>query len=150
MLEEILNYQRIDDSLGSAGQPTAEQFAAIQDAGFGFVINLALPTSDGAIADEGRIVTTHGMSYTHIPVSFESPQEEDFHLFSHLMDSCADRPVFVHCAANKRVSAFIYLHRITQGGIPPEQAAKDLHAIWHPNETWARLIESIRGQWTGD
>lgn len=56
-LSGIYNYRATGEQLGAAGQPTQDQFYAIRDAGFEAVINLALPTSDNALANEGGTVT---------------------------------------------------------------------------------------------
>src|SRR6187402_2912229 len=96
LLKEIHAFYAVGDRLGTAGQPTEEQFPAIRDAGFEIVINLALPISDRAIADEGRIVTGLGMSYVHIPVDFEAPSAPAFRTFCRVMDAFHDRRVFIH------------------------------------------------------
>lgn len=142
MLTEIYNYRAIGERLATAGQPTEEQLAAIRDAGFEAVINLALPTSDHALANEGSIVTTLGMSYVHIPVNFQAPGARDFRAFSRVMDAFAGRPVFVHCAANMRVSAFVYLYRVLRESVPAAEAERDLHAIWEPDEVWSGFIRA--------
>lgn len=143
MLTDIYNYHRIDDRIGTAGQPTADQFKEIAAAGFQSVINLALHTSDDAIPDEGSIVTGLGMTYIHIPVDFETPDPQDFALFSAAMDACQDRHVFVHCAANKRVSAFLYVYRLNSGEVARETAAADLHKLWKPDEVWSSFITRV-------
>ncbi|TAK93559.1 MAG: hypothetical protein EPO07_17930 [Verrucomicrobia bacterium] len=43
------------------------------------------------------------------------PQPADFERFTRVLDACAGQRVFVHCAANKRVSAFVFLHRLSRG-----------------------------------
>lgn len=139
-LAKIYNFRSIGETLGTAGQPGADQFSTIRDAGFEAVINLALPTSDNALATEGSIVTNLGLSYFHIPVDFKAPTVRDFQLFCRLLDVHDSRPVFVHCAANMRVSAFVFLHRILHQHVPISRAQVDLHAIWHPDETWTRFI----------
>src|SRR5262249_22009730 len=106
------------------------------------VINLALPTSDNALAHEGSLVTGLGMSYVHIPVDFNAPTSQDFRTFCGVMDALASRRVFVHCAANKRVSAFVFLYRVLHQRVSPSQAERDLHAIWQPDEVWSRFIRS--------
>lgn len=141
-LSEIYHFQAIGERLGTAGQPTGPQFQAIRQAGFEAVINLALPTSDNALADEGSIVTGLGMSYVHIPVDFNAPTSQDFRAFSRVMRAFEDRPVFVHCAANMRVSAFVFLYRVLQEGVSATEAERDLHAIWQPDEVWSRFIQS--------
>src|SRR5215470_9987462 len=111
-LSEIYGFHAVGDRLGTAGQPTESQFRAVREAGFDAVINLALPTSDNAVAHEGSIVTRLGMSYVHIPVDFKAPASRDFDAFCRVMEAFDERRVFVHCAANMRVSAFVFLYRV--------------------------------------
>jgi protein tyrosine phosphatase (PTP) superfamily phosphohydrolase (DUF442 family) len=138
----IRAFLAISDKLGTAGQPTAEQLRSVKEAGFEAVINLALPTSDNAIADEGSLVTKLGMAYVHIPVNFQAPRPQDFRDFTKMMGAFANRPVFVHCAANMRVSAFVFLYRVLHQNVPAAEAKKDLDAIWEPDEVWKRFIET--------
>lgn len=140
-LSEIYNFRSVADGIGTAGQPAEKQFQLIRDAGYQTVVNLALPTSDGAVANEGSVVTSLGMAYVHIPVDFKAPTSQNFQSFCQIMDAFASRPVFVHCAANMRVSAFVFLYRVLRHGIPAAEAERDLHAIWHPDETWSRFIQ---------
>jgi protein tyrosine phosphatase (PTP) superfamily phosphohydrolase (DUF442 family) len=107
-LSEIYNFRAVGEKLGTAGQPTEKQFHKVRAAGFEAVINLALPTSDNALANEGSVVTGLGMAYVHIPVDFKAPTSQDFRAFCRVMEAFEDRPLFVHCAANMRVSAFVF------------------------------------------
>src|SRR5262245_1902210 len=101
-LSLIRAYRAIGAKLGTAGQPTQEQFRTVREAGFAAVVNLALPTSDNALANEGSVVTGLGMAYVHIPVDFKTPRPQDFRAFCRVMEAFDGRPVFVHCAANMR------------------------------------------------
>jgi protein tyrosine phosphatase (PTP) superfamily phosphohydrolase (DUF442 family) len=141
-LAEIYNFRGLGDRIASSGQPTENQFQLIRDAGFEAVINLALPTSDNALAHEGSLVTRLGMSYVHIPVNFEAPAPRDFHAFCQVMEAFDGRRVFVHCAANMRVSAFLFLYRVLHQHLPESTARVDLHAIWEPDEVWTRFIRA--------
>src|SRR5436309_14841832 len=67
-LSNIYNFRAINEQLGTAGQPSEAQLRFVRDAGFDVVINLALPTSDNALPNEGSIVTALGMAYVHIPI----------------------------------------------------------------------------------
>ena len=80
-LEEIYQFRLVGGKFGTAGQPTEAQLRSIRDGGFDTVVNLALPTSDNAIANEGSVVTGLGMSYVHIPVDFKAPAARDFQAF---------------------------------------------------------------------
>jgi protein tyrosine phosphatase (PTP) superfamily phosphohydrolase (DUF442 family) len=140
-LDEIRAFRSLGDSVGTAGQPTEAQFSAIRKAGFETVVNLALPTSDNAMPIEGSTVTSLGMTYVHIPVNFQTPSSGDFQAFCQVMKAFEHRPVFVHCAANMRVSAFMFLYRVLHKGVPVAEAEGDLHAIWEPDEVWSRFIQ---------
>jgi len=142
-LEGIHNFRLLDERSGTAGQPADGQFSDIGEAGFEVVINLAMPDSDNASAEEGRLVAEQGMSYVHIPVDFESPRVTDYELFRSVMEGCRDRSVFVHCAANKRVSVFLYLFR-TGLGAPHEEAWRDVLTLWTPDPTWTNFIAEVR------
>lgn len=120
--------------------PRPEHFAAIRQAGFEIVINLALPTSDDALPNEGALVSGEGMTYVHIPVRFESPQLSDFERFSRFMEASEGRRLFVHCAANMRVSAFLFLHRLERGTASRAEAERDLRRIWNPDGAWLDFI----------
>jgi len=140
-LSEIYSFHAVDDRLGTAGQPAQAQFQMIRESGFEAVINLALPTSDNAIPNEGSVVTGLGMAYVHIPVDFKAPTEENFQTFCRVMAALGDRPVFVHCAANMRVSAFVFLYRVLCQRVAIPEAERDLRAIWQPDDVWSRFIQ---------
>ena len=91
--------------------------------------------------NEGSVVTGLGMSYVHIPVDFKAPTPQDFRAFCRVMAAFDERPVFVHCAANMRVSAFVFLYRVLCQAIPRSEAEREMHAIWQPDEIWSRFIQ---------
>lgn len=140
-LSDIYSFRAVGDRLGTAGQPTQAQFQMIRESGFQAVINLALPTSDNAIPNEGSVVTGLGMAYVHIPVDFKAPTAQDFQTFCRVMAAFGDRRVFVHCAANMRVSAFVFLYRGPCQRVAVQEAERDLHAIWQPDDVWGRFIQ---------
>lgn len=140
-MQDIYNFLQVGDRIATSGQPTREQFTAIKDSGYRVVVNLALPTSTNAIPDEQQLVETLGMDYISIPVVWENPTLNDMEQFFHAMETNVDKKVFVHCAANMRVSAFMYLYRRIQQGIIETEAQKNLHQIWLPNETWQQFIQ---------
>ncbi len=140
-LEDIYNFLQLDDLIATAGQPTEEEIALIAQAGFQVVINLALTRSDYALEDEAGSVKAHGMSYVHIPVLWGNPQRADLEVFFAMMDGCQGKKVFVHCAANMRVSAFMALYRILRLGWSRQEAFEALHQIWLPDGIWQTFID---------
>jgi protein tyrosine phosphatase (PTP) superfamily phosphohydrolase (DUF442 family) len=141
-IESIYNYVRLSDHWGTAGQPTDEEFVLIKEAGYAIVVNL-LPDLK-VLPSEPEIVQRLGMEYTRIPVVWDAPTRADFERFAAVMDANAEQHVFVHCAANMRVSAFCYLYRTLRLGVAEEVAVADLHRIWVPNDTWQQFIAETR------
>ncbi len=141
-VRRILNFREISDSLGTAGQPTAAQFADIRDAGYEVVINLAMPDSTNALPNESELVGDQGMDHVHIPVVWEEPTGEDLERFFEALDEYQGRKVFVHCALNWRVSAFVFLLRVIKLGDPVQTALRALHEVWQPNPTWHQFISN--------
>lgn len=138
-IEAIFNYLPISNKIATAGQPHETQFPAIKDAGFKKIINLAPHQAENAIENEEGIVSDLGLEYIHIPVDFKAPSEADYQRFCHELSIASDK-VFVHCAANMRVSAFMYRYRVEELGIDKEIARKDLEKMWKPFGAWAELI----------
>lgn len=56
------------------------------------------------------------------------------------MQNNQKQPLFIHCAANLRVSAFLYIYRLTTQETDHQQACLDLVKIWQPNQTWQNFI----------
>jgi protein tyrosine phosphatase (PTP) superfamily phosphohydrolase (DUF442 family) len=81
-----------------------------------------------------------GLRYIHIPVDFANPTEADFSRFCKAMDDVGEAPLHIHCAANYRVSAFVYRYRLTVLGWTDEDALGDLIAIWSPDDVWQGFI----------
>lgn len=142
-IENIFNYLWLNDKIATGGQPTEKQLSAIADEGDRVVINLALDTSENALTDEKAVVESLGMQYIHIPIDFNRPTESDFALFCEAMQTHQEKKVFVHCAANLRVSAFMYLYRILYQDMNETEAKQDLDKLWQPNSTWQNLINKV-------
>jgi len=149
---DILKYVRISDRLGTSGQPGAEQFDAIAADGFTTVINLAVPDSSNAIADEGSIVARAGMNYFNIPVIWEAPKVDQFRTFAALMDGLENQKVWVHCAMNMRVSCFMYLWHTRLRGMPENEARSLMLRIWDPDSfpQWKQFVADVQAQVTCD
>lgn len=136
---EIYNYIPISDQLGTSGQPTIEQFGAIKDAGFTTVINLLPSGAENSLKNEGQIVSGLGMKYVYIPVSSKGPTEEDYRSFVTSMQAAEGQKVWIHCAANARVSVFLYRYRTTVLGEDVASVKEDVLKVWKPIGVWKRF-----------
>lgn len=143
-LTSIYNYRAVDASLGTSGQPSTAQLGAIAAAGFTKIINLALHDDPRySLPDEPGTVQSLGLAYVHIPVQFSAPTEADLLAFFAAMAAHDGEKIWVHCAANMRVSAFLGLHRVIQQGWEHERAFALLRDLWQPNDVWSAFIAAM-------
>jgi len=150
-MEQILNFVQLTDSIGTAGQPSPEQFPEIAAAGYAAVVNLAVPDSHNAVADEGSLVTATGMTYVHIPVKWDAPTLADLRRFIRTMRAFEGERVFVHCAMNMRVSAFMFHYLSVERGLPRAAARSPILEQWEPkmDDVWKAFLaytpDEVRG-----
>ena len=122
---EIYNFRPVDARLATSGQPSEEQLAALAQDGFEVIVNLALHDNPRySLRGEPGLVRSLGMAYVHIPVQFTAPTKADLLAFFAAMDTHHHRKVLIHCAANKRVTAFLGLHRVLRQGWPPKRPSR--------------------------
>ena len=143
-VEDIKNFLPVGNLLGTAGQPTEEQFREIAEAGYQVVVNLGLLDPRYCLPDEAGLVTSLGMDYHHIPVKFDAPQFSELERFTQVMIASAGRKVFVHCAMNWRVSTYVALDQQRRMGWSSEQADRHARLLWEPNEIWTRYLAECR------
>jgi uncharacterized protein (TIGR01244 family) len=145
VLQGIYNYRRLTEEIATAGQLSEEELATVAHAGFEVVVNLALHDAEYSLPDERRTVESFGMRYVHIPVVWERPLRSDLERFFEVMDELSDKRVFVHCAANKRVSVFMALYRQLRQGWSADAVMPDVLAIWEPDDVWRRFLKEMIG-----
>lgn len=143
--QDVCNYIRVSEHIATGGQPTEEQLAAITNAGCTTVVNLGLHDADYALPDERGLVESLGMEYVHIPVLWDRPTKADLAQFCEIMAGYEDRDIFVHCAANKRVSVFVALDRVTRQGWTAQEALKGVDVPAFP-KVWQTFIDSVLGE----
>ena len=141
-VQKIYNYLEYPSlQLTTSGQPTERQLGLIAEAGYRVVLNLAPHDVENALPDETLIVQNLGMQYCHLPVDFKRPSEQNFSQFIELVEKHQAEKTWIHCAANMRVSAFIYRYRCQKLGHSAEQARLDLHKIWQPLGVWNHFVK---------
>ena len=111
---------------------------------FEVVVNLGRLDPRYCLPDEAGLVRSLGLEYHHIPVAFQAPQREDLQRFFEVMEASEGRRIFVHCAANYRVSCFVSLYGQAKLGWSPEQADAHIGRLWEPNEVWAKFVADSR------
>lgn len=140
-MNKILNHIKINELISTSGQLKIEEFELIANEGFEVVINLAVPTTSNSLENEDKIVSNLNMSYIHIPVSFENPKILDLKLFLNILQSLGANKVWIHCAKNYRVSAFIYVYHKYILHTPFEEIDLSIFDIWQPSLVWQELMK---------
>ena len=74
---------------------------------------------------------------------FKAPTETDLLAFFAAMDANQKEKLWIHCAANIRVSAFIGLYRVIRLGWEEERAFALMHELWKPDMVWERFIAAM-------
>lgn len=141
---DAVNTRQVFDWLWTSGQLSEQDVSGLPELGIQVVINLALPSSPNALAREAELVTGQGLAYVQIPVVWERPEVEQFFQFAGVLRAFSGRRVWVHCAMNMRVSAFIYLYRRLELGESEEEASFSMREIWEPDETWQCFLEAVK------
>lgn len=141
-LETIRNFQQLSERLASAGQIGYEQIPLLKEQGYDVVVNLAVADEERN-GREGFLVAEAGLTYIHIPVDWNAPTLADVEVFFDVMEANEGRKVFVHCFANMRASAFVYMYRTLVEGVSEADARATMDQVWDPweLEQWGDLIE---------
>lgn len=140
-LETILNYIKINDYISTSGQPKEEEFKIILEKEFDVVINLAPYNSSNALENEDRVVTNLGLLYFHLPVDFENPSIEHLRIFLNLLSSLDGKKIFIHCAKNYRVSAFMYVYHKYFLRTPFNNIDLSIFEEWSPSNVWQDIMK---------
>lgn len=105
----------------TGGQPSKEDFEALQAAGLRSVINLRMPDERGT-QDEPAWMDELGLDYRSIPVAGADGLSEDVARDLEAALAEAQRPVLVHCGSSNRVGAAFALKAYHLEGIELEEA----------------------------
>ncbi|MBY6187714.1 protein tyrosine phosphatase family protein [Marinobacter hydrocarbonoclasticus] len=155
-LQDIRAFQAISPSLVTSGLPAPADFPALKAAGVDVVINLMPDGNNKDYDNEAELVTGNGMTYVAIPVDWQNPKVEDVEAFFNMMETYKGQEVLVHCLANYRASAFVYLHQWVKQADGREPDMAKVMAPWGELENslqrypqWAGLIDDVKAQYAG-
>ncbi|MFT3930150.1 MAG: hypothetical protein QM709_07610 [Spongiibacteraceae bacterium] len=90
------------------------------------------------------MVESLGMTYLHLPVSWNEPQLADLQQFFTTMQNSNNKKVWVDCALNMRVSCFMYLYRSLVLHLPEDEAKYPMSEILEPMGAWKKLITAAK------
>jgi uncharacterized protein (TIGR01244 family) len=126
----IRNYSRVDATVGCGGATDPAAMTALKREGYVSVINLRLPTEEGANVDAGRAAAqAAGLKYIHIPFNAAAPEATVVDTFLAAVADPRNQPVFIHCGSANRVGGMWMIKRVLQDKWALDRAATEAEAI---------------------
>jgi len=109
----VTNFAQVETTVACAGATTPESLAGIKRMGFASVINLRLPTEQGAnLEAEAAAAKTANITYVHIPFDGAKPDAAVADRFLQTITMPANQPAFIHCASGNRAAAMWMIKRV--------------------------------------
>ena len=138
----IRNYSRVDATVGCGGAVDPAAMIGLKKEGYVSVINLRLPTEEGADVEAGRAAAqAAGLKYIHLPFNAAMPDSKVVDSFLAAVGDKSNQPVFIHCGSANRVGAFWMIRRVLVDGWKLEDAEAEARKIGLHS---ASLIEFAR------
>jgi uncharacterized protein (TIGR01244 family) len=126
----VRNFSRVDATVGCAGATDPSAMIALRQEGFVSVINLRLPTEQGANVEASRAAATAaGLKYIHLPFNAASPDPKAVESFLAAVADKSNQPVFIHCGSANRVGAMWMIKRALQDGWSVDRARAEGEAV---------------------
>jgi len=116
------------DGIVTAGQPAANQFAALAASGVSTVIDLRAPGEPRGF-DEPAAARAAGVEYHNIPVVAGSLTASEFDQVRELLRAPDRRPVLLHCVSANRVGAVLLPYLVLDELRSPDEALRIAHDV---------------------
>ena len=108
----ITNYAHVETTVACAGAISPASVAEIKKMGYSAIINLRLPTEQGADIDaEAAAAKTAGINFVHLPFNGASPEASVVDQFLKVIVQRGNEPAFIHCAGGNRAAAMWFIKR---------------------------------------
>lgn len=129
-LPGILNYSRVDATVGCGGRTDPAALTALKKEGYVAIINLRLASEPEANIDASRAAArTAGLKYFHLPFSGADPDPKVVDQFLSVVADTQNQPVFIHCATANRAGAMWMIKRVLQDHWTLDRAREEAQAI---------------------
>ena len=126
----IVNYSRVDATVGCGGRVSPAAMASLKGEGFVSVINLRQATEPEADIDAGRAAAqAAGLKYIHLPFNAASPDPKVVDSFLAAVGDKSNQPVFIHCGSANRVGGLWMIKRALRDGWEIPRAQAEAEAI---------------------
>ena len=128
--EGIVNFTQVDAVIACGGATETKALDGLRKDGFKTVINLRLPTEQGANIEQNTAYAKElGLNYISIPFNGQAPDPKAVDTFLGAIANKANQPAFVHCGTAGRVAAMWMIKRVVQDGWTVEKASEEAKLI---------------------
>src|SRR5262245_44399260 len=129
-VEGVSNFARLETTVACAGATKADAVPEIKKMGFASIINLRLPTENGAeIEAEAAAAKTAGIKYFHIPMNGQNLDPAVADTFVKTITTPGNEPAFIHCASGNRASAMWMIKRMVVDRWDADRAGTEAAAL---------------------
>jgi len=129
-LAGVRNYSKVDSTVGCAGATDPSAMKALKADGYVSVINLRMPTEQGADIEGSRAAAqAAGLKYFHFPFNTATPDAAVVSSFLSTVADTRNQPVFVHCGSANRVGGMWMIKRVLQDKWTVDKARVEADAI---------------------
>jgi uncharacterized protein (TIGR01244 family) len=112
-LDGVTNLKQVETTVACAGAVKATAVTGIKNLGFASIINLRLPTEQGADTEaEAAAAKAAGITYIHIPFNGSMPDPAVADRFIKAVTEPGNQPAFIHCASGNRAAALWMIKRV--------------------------------------
>ena len=126
----VTNFSKVETTIACAGATTPAGVAEVKKLGYHAIINLRLPSEQGADVDaEIAAAQAAGIRYVGLPFNTAAPDPAVVEKFIAEVTTPANQPVFVHCASANRASALWMIKRMLVDGWDAERAGTEAAAL---------------------
>jgi uncharacterized protein (TIGR01244 family) len=109
----IVNFARLETTVACGGATKPEGVAEVKKMGFASIINLRLPTENGAnIEAEAAAAEAANIKFFHIPMNGQSPDAAVADKFLATITTKGNEPAFIQCASGNRAAAMWMIKRL--------------------------------------
>lgn len=129
-LEGVTNFAQVETTVACAGAVKPTAVAGIKNLGFASIINLRLPTENGADIDaEAAAAKAAGITFIHIPFNGAMPDPAVADRFLQAVTQPGHQPAFIHCASGNRAAALWMIKRVLVDKWDNDRAIEEATAL---------------------
>jgi len=132
----VTNFARLETTVACGGATTAEAVPELKKMGFASIINLRVPTEQGAnIDEEAAAAKDAGIRFYSIPFNTASPDPAVPEKFLQTLTTPGNEPAYIHCASGNRAAAMWMIKRIAIDHWDTDRAAAEAASLGLTNAT---------------